>query len=113
MRKVIYLFYDSRGRSIYAGKTEEQSLWSEMTNAFNRRRGEVQKIKRVKHPVRNVQFRGAEEKRRLIVDRPVLLRDLAHYFSAYSVPEGLIGKLEALIVRAFANDLLNIKMENF
>jgi len=35
------------------------------------------------------------------------------YMSAYHVPDGLIGKFEALIVRSFANDLLNVKMENF
>ena len=41
------------------------------------------------------------------------LFDLAAYFSAYEVADGMIEELEALLVRAFANDLLNVKMETF
>ena len=44
----IYLFHDSRGRAIYAGKAQRQSLWTELNFAFNRDRGEVQSIKRVR-----------------------------------------------------------------
>jgi hypothetical protein len=33
--------------------------------------------------------------------------------SAYEVATELIGKSEALIVRSFANDLLNVRMEKF
>ena len=29
----VYIFYDSRGRAIYAGKAYDQSLWAEMNNA--------------------------------------------------------------------------------
>ncbi len=38
----VYILYDSRGRAIYAGKAQRLSLWTEMNNAFNRNRGEVQ-----------------------------------------------------------------------
>lgn len=109
----IYIFHDSRGRAIYAGKAQRQSLWTEMNKAFNRDRGEVQNIKRVNHPHRRIDFRRLDEKKRQIVKQDVALHHIASYFSAYAVPDALIGKFEALIVRAFANDLLNVRMENF
>jgi hypothetical protein len=46
----VYIFFDSRGQAIYAGKARQQTLWREMTLAFNRNRGEVQAIRRTKHP---------------------------------------------------------------
>lgn len=109
----IYVFHDSRGRSIYAGKAHKLSLWAEMNNAFNRNRKEVQSIKRVSHPTNRVKYRGHEEKTRQIVRQQVPLHGIAAYFSAFEVPDVLIGKFEALIVRAFANDLLNVRMEKF
>lgn len=109
----IYVFHDSRGRAIYAGKAHRLSLWTEMNNALNRDRGEVQNIKRVSHPQNRVEYRSLQEQSRQIVRQPVPLYDIASYFSAYEVPEQLIGRFEALIVRAFANDLLNVRMEKF
>src|SRR5271165_4330758 len=41
----VYVFFDSRGQAIYAGKAKRQTLWKEMTAAFNRNRDSVQKIK--------------------------------------------------------------------
>lgn len=108
----IYIFYDSRGRAIYAGKAQRLFLWNEMNNALNRDRGEVQNIKRVSHPTNRVEYRGPQEQRRQIAKQSVPLHDIASYCSAYQVPDALIGKFEALIVRAFANDLLNVRMEN-
>ncbi|AHE57335.1 hypothetical protein NX02_28800 [Sphingomonas sanxanigenens DSM 19645 = NX02] len=104
----IYIFHDSRGRAIYAGKAVEQNLWKEMNNAFNRDRGEVQNIKRAYHPVTRGTFGGGLVK---IKKQSVALHHIASYASAYEVPDGLIGKFEALIVRSFANDLLNVRME--
>lgn len=109
----IYIFHDSRGKAIYAGKAQRLSLWKEMNNAFNRDRKEVQNIKRVVHPSSKVQYKSPEEKRRQIRKISVPLHDIASYFSAYSVPDNMISKFEALIIRAFANDLLNVRMENF
>lgn len=110
----IYVFHDSRGRAIYAGKAQQMTLWKEMNNAFNRDRKEVQNIKVVDHPIINlVSYRGPEEVQRRISKRAVALHHIASYVSAYEVPDALIGKFEALIVRAFANDLLNVRMENF
>jgi hypothetical protein len=99
----IYIFFDSRGRAIYAGKAVQQKLWSEIKSAFNRQRGEVQTIKRVAHPNKNYTFRRSE---------PVALHAIAAYLSAYAVPIGLVSKIEALLVRGFANDLLNTRMES-
>ncbi|WP_157476694.1 hypothetical protein [Lysobacter sp. Root690] len=112
-KRGIYVFHDSRGRAIYAGKAQKLTLWDELNNAFNRDRREVQSIKRVSHPQKRVKYKGPEEKKRQIVRQNVPLHDIAAYFSAYEVPDRLIGKFEALIVRAFANDLLNVRMEKF
>jgi hypothetical protein len=109
----VYVFFDSRGQAIYIGKARRQSLWKEMTSAFNRDRDSVQKIKRVRHPERRVDYRTSDEKSRQIVEYSVPLHELAAYFSAYHVVDGMIDELESLLVRSFANDLLNIRMERF
>ncbi|HEV2198219.1 MAG TPA: hypothetical protein VGR73_00250 [Bryobacteraceae bacterium] len=109
----VYLFFDSRGQAIYAGKARKQSLWKEMNLAFNRQRGGIQTIKRVRHPRRNQTYRTSDEKSRQIRDRAVPLHELAHYFSAYVVTDGMITEVEAMLVRSFANDLLNKRMERF
>lgn len=68
---------------------------------------------RVQHPGSRRKYKGWEKIRRQIVKEPVALYHLANYMSAYQVSTGLINKIEALIVRSFANDLLNIRMEKF
>jgi len=108
----VYLFYDSRGKALYAGKAKEQSLWKEMNLAFNRDR-ELQKIALTHHPERNQEFRPGSEKLRQPRKTQLPLSDLAWYFSAYKIEYGMIDDLEALLVRGFANDLLNAKMETF
>ncbi len=108
----IYIFYDSRGHSIYVGKAREQTLWKEMNLAFNRKR-EVQKISLVHHPDRNQEFKPGYEKLRQPTDTQVELFEMAHFFSAYHVHYGMIDELEALMVRGFANDILNVRMETF
>jgi len=108
----IYIFYDSSGRALYTGQTEEQTLWKEINNVFNRYRS-VQQIRRVKHPHTHHKFRTSNEKRRQIRPLTVPLSDLASYVSAYQITGGLIKDLEALLIRAFPNNLLNKQMENF
>lgn len=108
----IYIFYDSRGRALYAGKAKEQSLWAEMKSVFNRDR-KTQKVYRVAHPERKQEFLPAYEFNRQPKETQLQLCDYAAYFSAYKVDDGMIDDLEALLVRGFANDLLNIKMERF
>jgi hypothetical protein len=111
--KGVYIFFDSRGQAIYTGKARRQKLWKEMNLAFNRERGEVQKIKRVNHPTRKQTYRTSDEKARQITHYVVPLHELASYFSAYEIADGLINEVEAMLVRSFANDLLNKKMERF
>lgn len=108
----LYMFYDSRGRALYAGQTRGQSLWKEINLAFNRYR-DVQNIRRVNHPKRRQDFRTSDEIRRQILSANVRLFDLAGYVSAWSVADPMICDLEALLIRAFPNDLLNTKIENF
>lgn len=108
----IYIFHDSRGRALYAGKARSQSLWKEINLVFNRDR-QLQNIRRVNHPERRQDFRTSDELRRQIRNVNVRLHELATYVSAYEVADGMIGDLESLLIRAFANDLLNKRMENF
>jgi hypothetical protein len=108
----LYLLYDSQGRAIYAGKTEKQNIWKEMTSAFNRERSNHQAFF-VAHPTNGSTFSPAWETPRHPQKKVVYLYDTAHYFSAYEVVPELIPKLEALVVRAFCNSLSNKKMERF
>jgi transcriptional regulator with XRE-family HTH domain len=108
----VYIFHDSRGRALYAGKARSQSLWKEINLVFNRDR-QLQNIRRVNHPERRQDFRTSDELRRQIRTANVRLHELAAYVSAYQVADGMIGNLESLLIRAFANDLLNKRMENF
>jgi DNA-binding transcriptional regulator YdaS (Cro superfamily) len=110
--KGIYVFFDSMGRAVYAGKTEKQNLWKEMTNAYNRERSNHTAFV-VAHPTTGTSFTPAHQKPRRLVKRVVYLYDTASFFSAYEVSPRLIPQLEALIVRAFCNTLTNKKMENF
>lgn len=107
----IYIFYDSRGRALYVGKAQRLTLWTEMNNAFNRSR-ETQKVYRVRHPETG-EFKTSAEKTRQVQLTWLHLCHMAEYFSAYCVEDGLINELEALLVRSFANDALNIRMERF
>jgi DNA-binding transcriptional regulator YdaS (Cro superfamily) len=110
----VYIFFDSRGQAIYVGKARVLNLWEEMKGAFNRERGAIQKIRRVKHPLgQKREYRTSDEKARQIVEHVVPLHELAKYFSAYDVVDGMINELEAMLVRSFANDLLNKRMERF
>lgn len=108
----IYVFYDSRGRGLYVGKAQRQSLWKEMNLAFNRNRDTTQRVYRVRHPLRG-EFKTSDEHARQVTLTRRHLSHLAAYFSAYEVDDALINELEALLVRSFANDLLNVKMERF
>jgi hypothetical protein len=113
VRSGLYIFYDTRGKALYAGKAKTQSLWKEMNLAYNRNRDEVQAITLVSYPEREQEFLPAYKKPRQPKDCTLKLHDLAAYFSAYWVMEGMVDDLEALLVRGFANDLLNIRMERF
>jgi len=109
----IYIFFDSRGQAIYAGKARKQTIWHEMKLAFNRKRGDLQTIRRVRQPTRKQPYSTSDDKARQIRDFIVPLHDLAAYFSAYQVADGMVNELEAMLVRSFPNDLLNKRMERF
>ena len=109
----VYVFFDSSGRAIYVGKARKQKLWKEINLVFNRNRSELQTIKRVKHPSTKSKYKTSDEKSRQIVGVSVPLHELAAYVSAYAVSDGLIPVVEAMLVRSFANDLLNKRMERF
>ncbi len=70
-------------------------------------------IRRVNHPERRQDFRISDELRRQIRTVSVKLHELARHVSAYQVADGMIGDLETLLIRAFANGLLNKRMRNF
>ena len=106
----IYIFYDSQCKAIYVGKAKDQDLWYEMNNAFNRYR-ETQKLKAVNHPTTGQSFFPAYEAPRQIKNSYFLLHDLACYFSAYEIKKDLINNMEAMLVRGFANTILNVRME--
>lgn len=107
----VYIFYDSRGRALYAGRTTDQNLWVEITNAYNRDRRK-QEIWYIIHPLQRRREFDPEVLRRP-ARREVQLNELATYFSAFEVREDLISDVEALLVRGFPNDLLNRRMESF
>lgn len=110
--KGIYIFYNSQCEAIYLGKAKKQNLWKEMNLAFNRERSN-QVVWTVHHPERGQDFTPAHQKLRPLQKTKVFLTEIASYFSAYKVDECLIDNLEALMIRGFANDLTNVRMEKF
>lgn len=108
----LYIFYDTRGKALYAGQTKKQNIWKEMNLAFNRDRS-AQVMTLVRHPTSDVSFRSAHVKVRQPKDSKLRLYDLAAYFSAFEVLPAMVDDLEALLIRAFPNDMLNYKMEKF
>lgn len=110
--KGIYIFYNSQCKAIYVGKAKKQSLWKEMTLAFNRDRAS-QKVWLVQHPSTGQSFEPAYNKLRPLKKTKVFLSEIASYFSAYKVSIDLIDNIEALLIRGFTNDLTNTRMEKF
>jgi predicted transcriptional regulator len=106
----LYIFFDSQLCPIYVGKTEKQSIWKEMNDAFNRRRQNYQ-VFRVDHHDTN--FSPAHEKIIQPKLEVVYLYETASYFSAYDITPKLIPRLEALLIRVFCNILSNKKNEKF
>jgi len=106
----IYIFYDSSGRALYIGKTEDRKLWQRINETYRYR---TVQLRLVDHPdpKRNQKYKTLEEKDRQIKNRFIHLYELASYFSAYKVAKPLIHNTEALLIRSFANDLYNMKME--
>ncbi|MCY3751102.1 MAG: hypothetical protein OXG54_06840 [Gammaproteobacteria bacterium] len=104
----IYIFYDSSGRAIYVGKTEGEtdSLWGRMKGSFNQNQQKSRKIYGVNHSSNTKVVRKLEP-------QSVQLHELAKYFSAYQTHPEMTHNIEALLIRAFADNLMNKRMENF
>jgi hypothetical protein len=109
----IYIFYDSRGDALYAGKARKLRIWQEMNNAFNRSRKDVQNVMLVKHPVDSDHFVPSHQSSLQPRSTNQYLYQLASYFSAYQVDDAMIDDVESLLLRAFPNNLLNVRMERF
>lgn len=105
----IYIFYDSSGRAIYVGKTAgtKISLWTRMKMSFNHDQQKSRKLYSIDHGP------GAKTQNQKLGPKPVQLHELAKYFSAYEVDPGMVHNIEALLIRAFADNLMNKKMETF
>jgi len=103
----IYIFYDSGGRTLYIGKTE-RTLWQRINETYH---SKIVKLRLVGHPQRNQKYKTLEEKDRQIRSMRIHLHELAFYISAYKVAKPLIHNTEALLIKSFANDLYNMKME--
>lgn len=107
----VYFFYNSEGKVIYTGKTKN-NLWLEINSSYN--------LDRLKH---KAYFSDQNDKDDMVYhpeDNPieisntsVSLRDVAQYFSAYEVSYHMIDNLEAMLTRALANNMINIKKEKF
>jgi hypothetical protein len=105
----IYAFYNSQAEIIYVGRTDRQTLFDRLVQSYNRRFPKA-RLFRVRHPWGLYRSTNKNELRK--IRREVFtLRDVASYFSAYSVSDPLIGKLEALLIRMAPNDLINIKLQ--
>ena len=105
----IYIFYDSSGRAIYIGKTAGTTitLWARMKLSFNHDQQKSRQLYRIDHSPK------AKTQDQKLGPKPVQLHELAKYFSAYEVEPHMVHNVEALLIRAFADNLMNKKMETF
>ena len=105
----IYIFYDSSGRAIYVGKTAGTtiSLWARMKLSFNHDQQKSRKLYCIDHGPK------AKTQAQKLGPKPVQLHELAKYFSAYKIDPYMIHNTEALLIRSFADNLMNKKMETF
>lgn len=95
----VYVFYDSLGKAIYVGKTEESknnTLWDEMKSAYNRERPSQIIYKKIGKRIQK---------------RSYFLYEVAHYVTIYQVDKYAIRDFESLLIRTFPNDLTNVRME--
>lgn len=97
--KGIYSFYDSNGRIIYVGKTEKNSLMTEMSQAYGKVRTNYTR-----------KLLGSGKKLKV---HKLRIEDTADFVSAYEVDPFAIGNMEALLIRMIPNDIVNTKTENF
>lgn len=106
----VYIFYNSSGRAIYVGKTGGRTitLWARMKLSLNHDQQKSRQLYRIADHGANAKPPG-----KTLKPGPVQLHELAKYFSAYKVHPEMLHNVEALLVRAFADNLMNKKMETF
>jgi hypothetical protein len=108
----LYVFYNSQCRAIYLGKARRMNFWFEAKSAYNRERLR-QTVRKVDHAASRSGFQPAYAQPRAIKDHQFYLYEVAAYISIYEVGDLLINDLEALLMRAFPNELTNAKLERF
>ena len=89
----VYIFYSSSGGVLYVGKAK--NLYKEIRQRLNR----------------PLHFRISENMTGK--GKTFCMAEVTKYLSAYQVPLEACTNIEAFLIRAFANDHTNLKMENF
>lgn len=102
----IYSFYNSELEVVYVGKTKT-SLWKEMKQTYNRKMPRYKRYQ-VNHP--HGRFSSPTDGVRQMKLGDFHFYDAVSYFSAYVVPENFIDIVETLLIRIFANELINVQM---
>ena len=85
----------------------KSSLWARMKSSFNHGPQKSRQLYRIDHSP------NAKPLDQKLGPKHVQLHELAKYFSAYEVDPNFTHNIEALLIRAFADNLMNKKMENF
>jgi hypothetical protein len=100
--KGIYVFYNSQREVVYVGKTQKgdrRTLLDEMNNQLNR-------------IITLYGLNGGKTTRLRKID--LKQGEVVRYFSAYHIPfNNAIHNIEALLIRAYANDNTNFQMAQF
>lgn len=87
-----YIFFDSFGRPFYVGKANRMELYNEITQRLKR------KVEYYNHDLRKVKAEQGE---------------FVAFLSAYEInPKSFIDKIEALLIRSFANVITNKRIES-
>lgn len=97
----IYIFYNSTGNVIYIGKAERMFLYNEILQQLNRKISIYKDI-------------NSENRSGVIAKKEIPQGEFTNFISAYEIkPKHYLPFIEALLIRSYANDNTNIKMENF
>lgn len=105
-KRGIYVFYSSLCQAVYVGKANDTELWRECNTAFNR--DLKSDLYKVNHPSEN-----KKQPRRITLSKcSTKVYKVATFLSVYEVDKALVDMVEALLIRAFINQLPNVKIEN-
>ena len=112
----IYIFYDSYGQALYVGKTNG-ILITEIIQQFEKIKIEIY----LTDPPPNTTHKPlSKQKKQKLSSKQIKKRDhyplynCATYLSVYHITQpALIHNLEALLIRAFPNNIINKQMAKF